>query len=265
MGNMFFSLVRGLGLVVSLVALVAVIGGGVFAVQEFSSTQEKVQPPEVKFEEFQTYKNFSTQDQNTVKSPDILKKEKEQFHKDFEKYSAIAFSNLSNYAKSVNQNAVNAEDFEKYLFVLVSHYNADLKSSYLKQLANETKNLQAYGQQIKSGADVKVIQWANFLNWFANDFNAQIQDQLEKAKVNQNSTLTLKASLFTNLVIAALVFVTLMFFVMMLILIKIESNTRQTQDTNVQKSDETPTKEESIQEESKEEEASLEKTATNKE
>ena len=227
MEKMFYTIVRWVGLSVASVAMLAVIAGGVVTCQQFASVQGDLETPEVQFNDFQTFKNYVPDTKDNAENALILKEKKDLFYESFDEHYAIILENITAYAKSVNQVAVNTNSLEEYLFRLLSKYDYDLKTSYLQQLSEEAKNLAAYGDDIQNGAVKKTIEWTDFLNWFENDFDAQLQAELDKRAMNETNVITIESSVFTLLTIIGITFVVLMFLIMMLLLLKIEANTRK--------------------------------------
>lgn len=241
MEKMFYTFVRWVGLSVASVAMLAVIGGGVMICQQFTDVQGDIQTPEVAFNDFKAFKNYVPDAKDNTEDALILKEKKDLFYKNFDKQYTVILENISSYAKSVNQVPVNTKSLEEYLFKLLSKYDYDLRVSYLQQLAEETENLAAYGDEIKEGAVQKTIEWTSFLNWFENDFDSQLLAELDKRAMNETDVITIESSMFTMLVVIGITFVVLMFLIMMLLLLKIEANTRK-EDVDVE--DTTDTKKE---------------------
>ena len=220
---MFFTFVRWVGLSVASIALIVVIGGGIVAYQQYAGTQGDVHAPEVEFNDFKTFKNFVPE----AKDAAALKEKQDEFYATFDEHYAVILENITTYAKSVNQTTVSAKELEKYLFNLVSIYDYDLKTSYLQQLALETKNLVDYGEEIHDGATFKTIEWTGFLNWFSKDFDTKLQEELDKRATEKSTLITIEASLFTTLTMIGIAFAAFMFFVLTVLLLKIEANTRE--------------------------------------
>ena len=223
MEKIFLTFVRWVGLAVTSIALIVVIGGGIAAYQEYCGIQGDAQAPEVEFSNFKTFKNFVPEAKDTV----ALVKKQDAFYATFDEHYGMILENITAYANSVNQPSVNAQEFEKYLFNLVSKYDYDIKTSYIKQLSVQTKNLAEYGEEIHDGATVKTIEWTNFLNWFSQDFDTQLREELNKRATAKSTLVTIEASLFTTLIMVGVTFVAFMFFILTVLLLKIEANTRK--------------------------------------
>lgn len=239
MGKFSLTFLRFTGLsAVFIVMLVVVVAELTSFKHFFNSMDTEANAPKVEFNNFKSYKN-ATSDEQTNNTDDLLQKQKQAlFQKQFfEQYKEI-FNNISSYAKATNQRTVNDRGLEEYLFDKASRYNYDLRTSYIKQLSVESKNLEAYASELKNNANNKAIEWTDFLNWFSYDFETQLQE--EEARVAAN-TMTEDASKAELLHLMEKSLMVLISAIMMLFLIKIEANTRK--EVIVQDDDTTETEE----------------------
>ena len=227
MKKTLLTVVRWVGLSVASVAMLAVLGGGLIALLKFTGAQGDVKTPKVEFYDFKTFKNFVPDVKDDAKNAMLRQTERDAFYKDFDTNYAIILKNITHYAQSVNQSAVDPQSLEKYLFDSLSMYDYKLKTSYIEQLAVQTTKLVAYGEDIQDGSTAKTIAWVDFLNWFAKDFEAQLLAELDKRETDKTEVVSIQTSVFTLVVGVGIIFLVSMLFVMMLLLLKIETNTRK--------------------------------------
>jgi hypothetical protein len=227
MKKTLLTVVRWVGLSVASIAMLAVLGGGLVALLKFTGAQGDVKAPKVEFYDFKTFKNFVPDLEDDTKNALLRQTERDAFYKDFDTNYAIILKNITHYAKSVNQSAVDPQSLEKYLFDSLSRYDYKLKTSYIEQLAVQTKKLVAYGEEIQGGSTAKTIEWVDFLNWFEKDFEAQLLAELDKRETDRTEVVSIEASVFTLAVSIGAIFLVSMLFIMMLLLLKIETNTRK--------------------------------------
>lgn len=131
----------------------------------------KVSQPHVSFADYKEFKNRSIKPVSKVSEAE-LKIEREKFQSAFFKHSQSIYTSLSKYSTALGQEKLNSDNFDEYLFTLLSKYDSSVKITYLEQLDLESKALLKYADEVNK--DKKVILWSEFLDWFASDFDDQL-------------------------------------------------------------------------------------------
>ena len=236
MKEKYFASVRMFVFIVSALGMIMVVGGVVSDLSNSGATlSNKSNNPEVKFSDFKEFKNY-TAPVEVKMSASELKKEQDKFHGAFLKHSQNAFTDISKYSLALSQDKLNQDRFDEYLFKLLTQYDMDLRISYLEQLSAASSALVKYADEVNSDRDKKTILWSEFLDWFSNDFNDQLQTEDEEV-VDENIFLSKEM----------LVIFMLLVIILLLSRFEAQSAKEEIQETNSDAS------EEDVQDESEEE------------
>ncbi len=163
MKEKLFILVRWTGMSIATISMIVVITCTVkmFLPLE-GAVENEIEVPAVEFVEFAAFKNYSVdKSTNVTDASSKLKQEQSEFQENFFKHYKVIYTNLKEYARYVDQSGL-----EEYLFKLVSKYDYRLRTSYMKQLSVESKNLMQYGEASRADITKKIINWESFLDWF---------------------------------------------------------------------------------------------------
>jgi len=232
MGEKFFALVRWIGLSVATVALLAVVGSGLSVFLKYvESVNDEVEAPKVAFADFAAFKNRTFEQTTDVTAADDmeLKEEREEFQTKFLENYKVIFKNLKEYTRYVNQPEVDERGLEEYLFKLISKYDYSLRIAYMEQLSAETTEFVAYGEESRADVTKKIIEWTAFLDWFSNDFEAQLHAEEKRVEAGKVTALEEAFYLYKTSSAVGITFVVFMFFIIILFLFNIERNTRKEQ------------------------------------
>lgn len=161
-----------------------------------------------------------------------------------QEYSAKIASDINRYAILVAQEGTTVDNVYNYFNELSKKYDTETFSTLKEQFNNELKSLLEYGKTFKeSKKDVKeAIGWIDFISWFINDFNAQLDMENEKyndslSKIEQmknekeNKALNARVELMQTLTAVGTALIVFILLTMILVLFKIESNTRKNDKT----------------------------------
>ena len=244
MKEKLLTMVRWTGVSIATISMIVVVTCTVKAFFPLVNVAEnEVETPTVEFAEFAAFKNYSVENSANAEDADNkLKQEQSEFQENFFKYYKLIYTNLKEYSRYVDQSNVDERGLEEHLFKLISKYDYTLRTAYMKQLSDESKNLMAYGEESRADVTRKIIDWKSFLDWFSNDFESQLQANSLKAENSETSQHMGLSS--DRLMKLGSSYVALMVFIIILYLIKIERNTRK--DDLVIKTDDAE-KEESVE------------------
>jgi cytochrome c553 len=164
---------------------------------------------------------------------DIPKKEKSQF----DKYINTLASLLNVYANRVGQDGVADKELRSHILKTIRAYSPNQEKEYLLQLKKATLSLSKYGETYNEKRDLKAVEWKDFILWFTEEFNNQIEKEKltqRESEDNINALLAEKEAKATEakvkLILALQVLggalVVFVLITMMLVLLKIEKNTR---------------------------------------
>lgn len=221
MKDKYFASVRMFVFVVSALGMIMVVGGVVSDLSKSGVTlSNKSSNPEVKFSDFKEFKNYTAPVAVKVSASE-LKKEQDRFHGAFLKHSQSIFTDISKYSLALSQDKLNQDRFDEYLFKLLTQYDMDLRISYLEQLSAASSALVKYADEVNSDRDKKIILWSEFLDWFSNDFNDQLETKDEEVVAE-------------NIFLSKEMIVIFMLLVIILLLARFEvgSTTEEAQETD---------------------------------
>ncbi len=171
--------------------------------------------------------------QNMPQSKNIKSRKR---HKDrLKKYSAKITSIINKYALIVGQDGTTVDIVYDFLKRLRTKYDIDTFSIFKTQLRNNLNKLLNYGKNLSK--DNNAINWKDFVEWFIDNFDQQLQKEQNKYQLSLEKYHHLKNAKLSKameaqlelyqvgiaLGIALVIFVLL---TMILVLFQIEINTR---------------------------------------
>jgi cytochrome c553 len=170
---------------------------------------------------------------HSKKNVNVPKKEKSQF----DKYISTLASLLNVYASKVGQDGVIDKELKDYILKTIRVYSPNQEKEYLSQLKKATLSLSKYGETYSEEEDIKAVQWKDFILWFTEEFNKQIEKENLVQRESQDNINTLlaekeakaseaKVELILALQVLGGALVVFVLITMMLVLLKIEKNTR---------------------------------------
>ena len=183
--------------------------------------------------------------EKTVYAPSESQNVTTQYTDPLQQYSAKIASYINKYAILVGQDGVIVDKVYDYFKDISQQYDTETFSTLKQQLDDGFKSLLKYGKIFKeSKKDVKeAILWDDFIIWFINDFNAQLD--LENKKYNdslseieqmknqkQNKALAAQVELIQVLSALGIALIIFILLTMILVLFKIELNTRKSDKIN---------------------------------
>ncbi len=174
MTEKYFKFIRMIVAGFAAVGMIIVLAG---VISELSKSDAdlgvKASQPHVSFADYKEFQNRSIKPVVKVSEAE-LEKERKKFQSAFFKHSQSIYTSLSKYSSALGQEKLNSDNFDEYLFTLLSKYDTEIKIAYLEQLDLESKALLKYADEINENKDKKVILWSEFLDWFASDFDDQL-------------------------------------------------------------------------------------------
>jgi len=178
--------------------------------------------------------------EKTSYAPSESNSETTKYEDPLKEYSAKIVSDINRYAILVNQEGTTVDNVYNYFNELSKKYDTETFSTLKEQFSNELKSLLEYGKTFKeSNKDAnEALRWIDFIDWFINDFNAQLDLEKEKhndslSKIEQmknekeNKALNAKVELLQTLIGVGTALIIFILLTMILVLFKIETNTRK--------------------------------------
>ena len=210
-----FSFVKSTGVwVVSLVMLIAIIGAVTACLKVENIVSGEVKTPKV---EFSDYASFTNRVVNDLTNTDAIKDEQEYYQDKFFEIFPTILKNITEYANITNQGSINPDAFEEHLFNAIIKFDVDMRVSYLEQLAEESGNLLDYGEKVEGDTDKKIIEWIDFLDWFTNDFEDQLETNIEISESPY-----IQSSILTKVIVGGAIILVFMLFLMIMLFLQRE-------------------------------------------
>ena len=183
--------------------------------------------------------HVSTTNKGVVYAPSGTNNNNPQYTDPLKTYSANLASIINKYAIGVGQEGTTADGMFSLMQILEKRYNEESFLLLKRQLKHELTSLLNYGQKLnkaKKPTDDAIV-WKDFIQWFLEDFNMQVQAENQKYQSSlhtlenkrnskQNKALAAKVELLQLLTALGAALIVFILLTMILVLFKIELNTR---------------------------------------
>jgi len=193
--------------------------------------------------ELPIYSGLVSSKSNNETYPTSNTKNNYQYSDPLKSYSANIASIINRYAINTNQKGTTVDDIFSFMKKLKKQYNGETFSLLKEQLKQELTLLLNYSKTHKTESNSTnvtnlTIKWRDFIDWFLEDFNNQLESESQKYKHSlqvleskkrhlQNEASKAKIELLQLLTALGTALIVFILLTMILVLFKIEANTRK--------------------------------------